>query len=740
LKRTNHQTEVFRIPALDCPEELRIIQKGLTPLDGIVSLRPDYLQRALHVEFDADRLGADAIRRRLRQIGFSPQAPVPASPAVAWHQPRHLAVVAGGLLLLGAVVLYLLLPASPRWATALAVASTVCSGSHVALAAVRALRLRQVNMHVLMCVAATGAILVGEEFEAATAMWLFGISLWLEDFSRHRARRAVESLVQLMPDEAHRIGLASDDGPRICCGSAEGAPGAPHEHSGTEPVRDVPVGQVRVNDLLLIKPGERVPVDGQVHAGASAVNQAALTGESIPVDKSVGDPLYAGTLNGEGSLQLRVTATADQSSLARITRLVEQAQASRSRTERFVDQFARYYTPTVIALAIGLASIPTLLGWEASSAVGSNHARIWIHRGLVMLVVACPCALVISTPVTVLCGLRRASQSGILIKGGEYLEQAGRLRALAVDKTGTLTYGESSLVAIRPAPGQTAEEVLRIAAALESRSEHPLAAAVVAAARQRQIDALDCENARALRGFGIQGTVDGHACVVANRRYFEQQGVPPGHLAELDVGSEACSVAFVQRDGQLLGALLLTDEPRADARAAVKRWRRMHLSPIVMLTGDREPVAKRVAQAVGIDHVRAGLLPEQKIDIVHQLARSHRHLAMVGDGVNDAPALAAAPLGIALGASASDTALETADVVVLSPQLNRVAVLVELGRRTRRRLHENIFLALAIKATVLLLASLGWATMAMAVAADVGASMLVIFNGMRLLGPVGEPE
>ncbi len=419
---------------------------------------------------------------------------------------------------------------------------------------------------------------------------------------------------------------------------------------------------------------------------------------------------------------------------AQISRLVEQAQASRSSTERFVDRFARYYTPVVIALAIGIAVIPTLLGWEASTSVGSDHAKIWLQRGLVMLVVACPCALVISTPITVLCGLRRATQWGILIKGGEFLEQAGRIRALAVDKTGTLTCGEPMLVEIRTAPGFTEAEVLQVAASLEAFSEHPLATATVEAARDRQIQLLDCENVVALRGFGVQGDVAGSPAVVANRRFFQQQRATPSQLSALGDASEACSVAIVERDGKLIGSLMLTDEARPDAATAVQQWRRLRISPIVMLTGDREPVARRIARSVGIDHVRAGLLPAQKIDIVHQLAKTHRYLAMVGDGVNDAPALAAAPLGIAFGAKASDTALETADVVVLSPNLSCVSCLIELGRRTRRRLRENIFLALAIKAAVLFLAGLGWATMGMAVAADVGASMLVIFNGMRLLG------
>ena len=703
-------TTTLRVPALDCPEELGLIERGLQRVAGVGPLAPNYMQRTLRVEFDPARVSADQIVSEVNRIGFSAEtADAETKPVDGWTRPRlrRTTLLGGGLLLIAAAAYFAAAPS--MLVAALAVLSTLISGMPVARAALRAVRLRALDMNVLMTVAGTGAIATGEFFEAATAMFLFGVSLWLESFSLGRARRAVHALIELSPEVAHRL-----------------------SQRDATAIEDVAPDELGVDDLVLVRPGERAPIDGLVVSGASAVDQAPITGESIPVDKSAGDRVFAGTLNGEGSLTVRVTHLARDSTLAAVGRLVEQASAARSPTERFVDAFARRYTPAVIGLAVLLAVLPPLLAtWGVAWAAAASSWQ-WFHRALVLLVIACPCALVISTPVTIVCGLYRGARRGMLIKGGEHLENAARIHSLAIDKTGTLTSGAARVVAIEPSDVRTVDEVLQLAASLEQHSEHPLAAAILAAAAERGLSIPDAENFSALRGFGIEGTIGGRRYFVGSPRLFEQNGA--ASLEDSPHAGEGATPAILICEQQLLGTIWLADALRDDARRAIDELRALDVAPIALLTGDRRAVAAHIAQQVGIDEIYADLLPEDKVATVQLLTASRPQLAMVGDGVNDAPALAASRLGIAFGSQASATALETADVVVMSPQLARLPELIRLGRRTRRILKQNITLALLVKALVLILAALGWATMWMAVAADVGASLVVIANGMRLLG------
>jgi Cd2+/Zn2+-exporting ATPase len=706
----------FHVAALDCPEELALIQKGLRSLDGVGPLHADYIKRRLRVEFDDQRVAVEHIATRLKEIGFPGELPQEAelptvSPKQAQRRLGLTTIIGGGLLLVAGIIHLVALNATDvpsiwlsRLAAGLSIVSTIISGTPVARAGLRAIRLRALDMNALMTIAAVGALAIGDYFEAATAMFLFGVSLWLESFSLGRARRAVESLLQLTPAVAHRL-----------------------EPSG---VVDVSSRELRPDDVMLVKPGERVPVDGVIERGASAVNQAPITGESLPVDKTVGDQVFAGTLNGEGSLEVRATCDAQNSTLSHIARLVEQAQTQRSATERFVDLFARRYTPAVIGLAILIAAVPPLLAHFGVSWAATVSAGEWFHRGLVLLVIACPCALVISTPVTVVCGLHRAARQGMLVKGGEHLENAGLIDCIAFDKTGTLTTGAAQVTRIEPDAGATADDVLRIAAALESQSEHPLALAVVTAARDRGLTWPEPTDFTALRGFGVRGNLQGETWFAGNSRLFREEQLPG---AAQSSASESLTQILVGTRNRFLGVIYLADACRPDAAAAIAELRQLGIQQIAMLTGDRQEVADRVARELDIREVFADLLPQDKVARVTQLVETYPHMAMVGDGVNDAPALAAARLGIVLGSQSSDTALETADVVVMSAQVRRVADLVRLGRRTRRLLSQNIVLALSLKAAVLLLAAAGVATLWMAVAADVGASLIVIFNGMRLL-------
>ncbi|MFO0898514.1 MAG: cation-translocating P-type ATPase [Pirellulales bacterium] len=703
--------ELYHVPGLDCPEELALIERGLRRLSGVGTVSADYVGRTLRVEFDPALVESAAVVRTLEETGF------PGQPALAVVAPletgappiRRSLVIAAGLLAAAFVAWGFESWRYGVWLSGgLAIASTLVAGLPVGRAGWRSLRQGAFDMNVLVTVAAAGAIAIGYTFEAATAMLLFDFSLWLESASLGRARRAIQSLLALEPPIAHRF-----------------------EAGG---VHDVSADALRPGDRMLIKPGERIAADGAVVAGASTVDEATLTGESLPVEKRAGARVFAGTLNGSGSLEVVVERAAAESTLAHIARLVQQAQASRSATQRFVDRFARIYTPVVMVLALLVTVVPPLaVSWGlpgASELFGTATWINWIHRGLVLLVTACPCALVISTPVTIVCGLHRAARLGMVVKGGEHLENAARLDTIVFDKTGTLTTGKFRVERIDPAPGHTPEQVLAVAAALEAQSEHPLAAGIVQAAQERGLTLPAATEFQARRGLGIEGVIEGRRYRVGNAELHEQNGRDVPASAANGDGSTA---AIVADDRGPLGTLWLADTPRPEAATAMRELRTLGVSRLLLMTGDAAPAAQRVASAAGIEQFEASLLPEDKIRRIQELTAGGARVAMVGDGVNDAPALAAATLGVALGAQASATALETADVVIMAANLERVPALVSLGRQVRRILAQNIALSLGLKLIVLLLATAGMASMWLAVLADVGTSLVVIGNGMRLV-------
>ncbi len=733
-------TEIFRIPGLHCSEEMALIRGALDDLAGIAEVTPDYSAHALRVDYCPHRLDAVAISAAIEDAGFHIASPTETGAGVKCEscnicsvretsKPRWRATTTiGGILLAFAFTAWAVQGGTTLMGAALLLASTLACVIPVVRAAWRSLRHLTFDMNVLMSMAAVGAFAIGEYFEAATAMFLFSVSLWLEAVSVHRARRAVQSLVELTPKFAHRL----ENGAKTKLAGENPSPLV----FDASLLRDVHPNELAVGDVVLLRPGETVPVDGTVVAGASSLNEAAITGESLPVEKEPGRTVFAGSLNGEGALWIRSTRTAESSTLARIARLVSQAQASRSPTERFVDRFAARYTPLVIALAVVLAFGPPLLGYMGWSWATSVPPSEWFSRALVLLVIACPCALVISTPVTVVCGLYSAARRGMLVKGGQFLETAGQLRAIAFDKTGTLTRGRPEVIGIEPADGRSSEELLAVAAALESHSEHPLAKAIVAAARHRGLTLAETSDFTAMRGFGVRGKVRGETFFVGSPRMFADEDYADGAFGDakamhLDGGS---TLALVASTDAFWGTIRLSDPPRDDAARAVAELKSLGLESVSMLTGDGTSVARMIARQVGVDRCYSNLLPEEKVARVREISAASSPMAMVGDGVNDAPALAASELGIALGAGASDAALETADVAIMTDDLGRIAELIRLGRRCRRIMGQNIVLALSIKAIVLTAAAAGAATLWMAVVADVGASMLVIANGMRLAG------
>lgn len=575
--------------------------------------------------------------------------------------------------------------------------------------ALKSLRRVRLDMNVLMMVAVAGAWLIGEGAEAAAVIFLFSLSELLESWSVGRARRAISTLLKLAPETAQR--LSSD-------GTAQ----------------QVPVASIIIGDLLLVKNGERVPVDGEVVSGASAINQAPITGESLPVEKSQGDPVYAGTINGEGSLTVRATKSTGQSLLSRITRLVEEAEKQKAPTERFVDRFAAIYTPVVFVLALLVAILPPL--W-----MGSGWSQ-WTYRALVLLVIACPCALVIATPVSIVSGLTALARCGVLVKGGGYLEAVGKLRVLAVDKTGTITEGRPRVTGIESTSALPEEEILARAAAVDFHSMHPLAQAVVEAARQRSIPFTPAQSFRSRTGLGAQGDVDGHPHFVGNHRFTHELGVCTPELEERLRGIEASgkSLAVVGHmphegcQGEALGIIAISDTVRPEAVEAMRQLHASGVEKIVMLSGDNQLTADAIAQMTGIDEVHGDLLPEQKVAHMKRLLAEYKHVGMMGDGVNDAPALALASVGIAMGAAGSDTAIETADIALMQDDLTKVAEAVHLGRRTVRIIQFNVTFAIAVKAAFLGLAVTGHTSLWLAILADTGATLLVILNALRLLG------
>jgi Cd2+/Zn2+-exporting ATPase len=586
--------------------------------------------------------------------------------------------------------------------------ATLAGGMLVFPPAWKALLAKRLDMNVLMTVAVAGAWIIGEHGEAAAVVFLFSLSELLESWAATRARRAVQALLELSPPTVIVIGA-----------------------DGTE--REIAVAEVAIGAEIRIRSGSRVPLDGEVITGNSSVDQAPITGESVPVDKAPGDPVFAGTVNQEGSLTVRVSKAASDSTLARIIQLVGEAEEQKPPTQRWVDRFAAVYTPAVFIAAILVAIIPPLLMAQAWNP--------WIYRALVLLVIACPCALVIATPVSIVSGLTSLARRGVLVKGGIYLEAVGKLRALAVDKTGTITQGKPQVVGIIPVGDLTHGEILRRAAAINTHSEHPLATAIVSAARSRNVVFESAADYVSITGQGAQATVDGHPHFIGNHKMAHEAGVCSPEIEAILAGieSKGQSLAVLghlphgECKGEVLGIIAIADTLRPEVVEALRQIHRAGVQKVIMLSGDNQRTASAIAKQAGIDEAIGDLMPDQKVDHVKKLVAQYTHVGMIGDGVNDAPALAVASVGFAMGAIGSDTAIETADIALMKDDLTRVAEAILLGKRALRIIRFNVTFALAIKALFLILAFLGIAGLWLAILADTGATLLVILNSLRLL-------
>jgi Cd2+/Zn2+-exporting ATPase len=573
-----------------------------------------------------------------------------------------------------------------------------------AWAAVRGMR---PNISSLMVIAVAGAAVIGEWAEAATVVFLFGVAEWLEGWADRRARRAMESLLEIAPKTAS----VSREGVFI----------------------EMDVAQVAVGEVVAVKSGMGIPLDGEVLAGESSVNQAPITGESIPVEKKSGDTVFAGTINGEGSLEIRVTKAAGDTTLARIIRLVAEAQEQKAPTQRFVDVFAHYYTPiiTVVALLVFLA--PPLFFDGAWS--------VWLYRACALLIIACPCALVISTPVSIVAGMTALARRGVLVKGGAHLESIGRLKALAMDKTGTITEGNPQVLGVEIVGVTTVQEIVRIAAAVDDHSSHPLAKAVVAYAKSQGIAFSRAGNYQAQNGRGAEGIVDGHVYFVGNHRLTHELGVCSeaieSRLGAIEARGQSVAVVghrpHADCKGEVLGIIAVGDTVRPNVREAIQAMHAAGIVSVVMLSGDNQRTVDNIAKQVGLDEARGDLLPDDKVDAVKALREKYGSVGMVGDGVNDAPAMATATVGIAMGTAGTDAAIETADIALMNDNLARIAETILLGRRTLGIIRFNIVFALALKVLFLGLAFTGHTSLWLAIMADTGATLLVVANALRLL-------
>lgn len=717
------QGRAFQVSGLDCVEEVRILERAVGPLvGGNEQLAFDVLNGRMSIVGGAEDVSDKQIADAIAATGMSAtRVGDPSARPMADHWKTRMTILSGVAVLLGMLIHVMAADAPLSWATVVNahadtgmppleimawLLATAAGIRYVLPKAWYSLKTLRPDMNLLMVIAVVGAIAIGELFEAATVAFLFALSLTLESWSVGRARNAVAALLELTPSTVRIIdeqGKESDEQP----------------------------AKVEVGTRFIVRAGDRIALDGEVLDGLGSVDQAPITGESVPVPKAPGDEVFAGTINGEGTLTVKATRAAQDTVLARITRSIGDAHAKRADAERWVDNFARRYTPAVMILALLVLLVPPL-------AFGANW-QPWVYNSLVLLVIACPCALVISTPVSVVAALASAARSGVLIKGGTYVELPARLDALALDKTGTLTLGKPAVQKVVALDGRSEQALLADAAALESRSSHPLAAAIMRAASEQGIEPVPADEVKVLAGRGVRGQVQGRQLWMGSARFarellsdatealdrLEQQ------IVELEQAGN--TVVVVGSGDQAIGVLALADALRPEARSVIARLHQQGIKEIVMLTGDNAVTANAVASAVGIDTVRAGLLPEDKVAEIEALAQRHKVVAMIGDGVNDAPAMARASLGVAMGAIGSDAAIETADVALMSDDLERLPWLIDHARHTLSIIRQNIVFSLSVKALFVIMTAFGIATLWGAIAADVGATLLVVGNALRLL-------
>ena len=698
-----YQHELMRVDGMDCSTCATVIEHALLRLEGVLEASVSYAAERMRLEYDGEKVSRKAIVQRLKALGYGVLEPHHEAPWHARYRELIVSAVAGALLLAGWLVG--LRSDAHILSVGLLATSLVIGGYYAMRDAWQSLRERQFDIDVLMIVAAAGAAALGQWAEGALLLVLFSLGHALEHLALDRARHAMEALADLSPKTA----LVVREGAEL----------------------EVAVEDLLRGDQVLVRPGQRIPADGKVLDGNSAVDQAAITGESMPMEKTIDSLVFAGTVNGEGLLRVEVSKLAKESSLARMVQLVAEAQTDKSPTQRFVTKFEKVFVPLVLIGVVGLIAIPPLLGYPFAES---------FYRAMAVLVAASPCALAIATPSAVLAGIARAARGGVLIKGGVHLENLRSVSAIAFDKTGTITTGKPSVTDVIALQGDEAS-LLATAASVESRSAHPLAQAVVHAAKSRGLEWPVASDVQAVTGKGLHAVVSSTTVSIGNLRLFERDDVPDAvrqQLAQLE--SEGKTTMLVRSGGVFVGLLALADTPRAGMRQVFTRLASLGIHQTVMLTGDNEQVAKAVAASVGITDVRAGLLPEDKLMVIAELMHGDRRVAMVGDGVNDAPAMARATIGIAMGGAGTDVALETADVALMADDLSRLPFAIALSRTSHTIIQQNLWAAFGVVALLIPATLFGLASMGIAVLIHEGATVLVVLNALRLLRFVDADE
>jgi Cd2+/Zn2+-exporting ATPase len=700
---TAAQTTDFCIIGMDCADCAAKLEKRISKVPGVEAAQVNFGTSKMMVTHSGP---VAEILSTIEKMGYSGKVDeglkIKNEPASFWKSNQYAKPTLISFIMLVLGLIAGKLGASELVVNGLFLTGIVLGGFLPAKNGISVLiNAREFDMNILMTIAVIGASLIGAFEEAATVVFLFSFGNSLQGYTLDKTRNSIRALMEITPNEA----LVK---------------------RGTTEIT-LPVEKIVIGDVIIVRPGERIAMDGKVSTGSSTVNEAPITGESIPVEKQPGNEVYAGTINERGSLEIRVTKLAKDNTISRIIHMVEEAQGQRAPSQQFVDKFAKYYTPAVIILAALVAAVPPLFFGQP--------LEKWFYEAMAMLLVACPCALVISTPVSIVSAIGNAAKNGVLIKGGMYLEEAGSLSVVAFDKTGTLTEGKPQVTDIVPTDGIPEKEFLAIASAIENRSEHPLAEAIVKYAKERGAEISNISAFEAIPGKGAKAIVNGKTYQIGNSRFFTEQAIDVKRVEDevSRLQNEGKTVMMLGDNERILGLIAVADVLREDSWQAINKLKKAGIKKVIMLTGDNENTAHAIATKAGVDDFRADLLPEDKVDAIKSLLSEYDKVAMVGDGVNDAPAMAISTVGIAMGAAGTDTALETADIALMADDLTKLTYAIKLSRKTISIIKQNIALALIIKGLILLLVIPGWLTLWLAVAGDMGSSLLVTLNGMRLL-------
>lgn len=701
VNRYHH--DLLTVEGMDCSDCIKVIEHGVGRMEGVLAVNVNYAAQKMRVEYDRQKISRAAIEKRVQGLGYT----IPAEGIRSWYQENReliFSLVAGLLVTVGWLgETFFGLPILA--ATGLFILAYIFGGWDISQHAWHAVKEKLFDTDLLMVMAALGAAFLGEFAEGAFLLFLFSLGHALEEKALDRARQAVRALADLAPKTA----LVKRDDQEL----------------------ELPVEQLQLTDVVIVRPGVRIPVDGDVLTGQSAVNQAPVTGESVPVDKAPGAQVFAGTVNGEGALEVQVTKLAKDSTLSRVMKMVEEAQTQKSPTQQTVERFERVFVPSVLIVTLLVIIVPPLFGWMPF--------RDSFLRAMTLLVAASPCALALGTPASILAGVAQAARNGVLVKGGVHLENLGRLKAIAFDKTGTITYGRpdvTDVVAFPNSPVPNVDELLATAAALENRSGHPLAQAVVRAAQAKGLALPTTGDVESLTGRGLRSMVDGQAVLIGNRKLMDEANIAIAAEAQQQVEqlqTNGKTIMLIAINGQTAGVIGVADTLRLDAASTIATLKRIGVQETVMLTGDNARVATAIARKVGLTTFRADLMPEDKVTTIRELNEKFGYTAMVGDGVNDAPALANATVGVAMGGAGTDVALETADVALMGDGLSKLPFAVGLGRATRSIIQQNLFISLGVIAFLVVASITGWAGIGIAILFHEGSTIVVVLNALRLL-------